>query len=444
MTTINESVSNAEAARRAKPDQGSPQIDHEFAGLAPRSWKAPIIFTVLTLAGAVVFCLTVDPGSISKVSVRTGTPGIGDVLWSLPSLITLTVMTVIMVAMTAWAWRQAIVRHHITTWYGVGFGLIFVAAFLVWAVSGEDSALQVTALLSGALFLSVPLIFGAMAGAVCEHVGVINVSIEGQLLGGAFLGAVVGSLTQNAWIGLLAAPVAGALVGCLLALFAVRYWVDHIIVGVVLNVLVTGLTNYLFSTVLTANSDVFSIPFALPVVRIPLLADIPVIGTVLFNQSCLVYIMYAVVILLQIMMFHSRWGLRMRACGEHPRAADTVGIKVNRTRVLNTILGGAIAGLGGAFFTLATGLAFGKEMSAGRGYIALAAMILGGWKPKGALLAALLFGFADNLQNALGVVGIGVPSQFMLMAPYLVTILAVAGIVGTVRAPAQEGTAYKG
>jgi simple sugar transport system permease protein len=121
-----------------------------------------------------------------------------------------------------------------------------------------------------------------------------------------------------------------------------------------------------------------------------------------------------------------------------------VGIKVNRTRILNTILGGAIAGLGGAYFTVANGLAFGKGMSAGRGFIALAAMILGGWKPKGALLAALLFGFADNLQNALGVVGVEVPSQFMLMAPYLVTIFAVAGLVGRVRPPAMEGKPYKG
>jgi simple sugar transport system permease protein len=334
-------------------------------------------------------------------------------------------------------------RKHLNTWFAILFGAAFVFAFLLWAVAGKSNPLQVTSLLSGALFLSVPLIFGAMSGCVCEHVGVINVSIEGQLLAGAFLGAVVGAVTGNPWIGLIAAPVAGALIGCLLALFAVRYWVDHIIVGVVLNVLVTGLTSYLFSTVLNGRA-VFQMAVSLPKWQVPLLSEIPVLGTVLFDQSVLTYIMYVVVIVLQIMLFKSRWGLRMRACGEHPRAADTVGIKVNKTRILNTILGGAIAGLGGAYFTLAAGLAFGKEMSAGRGYIALAAMILGGWKPKGAIAAALLFGFADNLQNALGVIGVAVPSQFMLMAPYLVTILAVAGIVGKVRAPAQEGTAYKG
>jgi simple sugar transport system permease protein len=163
-----------------------------------------------------------------------------------------------------------------------------------------------------------------------------------------------------------------------------------------------------------------------------------------FRQSLLVYLMYIVVVGLQIMVFRSRWGLRLRACGEHPKAADTVGIKVNRTRVRNTILGGAIAGLGGAYFTVAAGLAFGKEMSAGKGFIALAAMILGKWNPKGAVAAALLFGFSDTLAVALGTMNTPIPSDILHMTPYLLTILAVAGLVGRVRAPAAEGTFYKG
>ncbi|MDR2896407.1 MAG: ABC transporter permease [Propionibacteriaceae bacterium] len=410
----------------------------------PRSFKIPVILTLLTLISLGAFWLTTGGGDAFGLSIRTGTPGLGDLAWRLPSHSSLTVLVAIELVLTVLAWAFLAIRRPTPAWLSALVGTAFVASFLIWAVTNQSNPLQLTSLLSGALFLSVPLIFGAMAGAVCEHVGVINVSIEGQLLAGAFLGAVVGSLTGNPWIGLLAAPIAGAVVGALLALFAVRYWVDHIIAGVVLNVLVAGLTSYLFSTVLRNNSQTFSVAVKLPYWRIPLLADIPVIGTVLFNQSCLVYLMFAGVIVLQVMLFRSRWGLRMRACGEHPRAADTVGIKVNRTRTINTIIGGAIAGLGGAFFTLANGLAFQKDMSAGRGYIALAAMILGGWKPKGALVAALLFGFADNLQNALSVVGIAVPSQFMTMAPYIVTILAVAGVVGQVRAPAQEGQAYKG
>jgi len=424
------------------------RLEHEV--LRPRSWKLPIALTFFTLAAVFGFCGTVSADSASRVSIVTGNRWLGTILLTLPSMESILILTLVMAVLAAASWWASITRTAAVGKLRVGsgvaivFGTCFVLAFLLWAVAGRGTALQFTSLLSGALFLSVPLIFGAMAGAVCEHVGVIDVAIEGQLLAGAFLAAVVGSMAGNPWIGLVCAPVAGALVGSLLALFAVRYWVDHIIVGVVLNVFVTGLTSYLFSTVLTRNTAVFSMAVKLPAWRIPLLSEIPVIGPILFAQNVLVYIMYIAVVVLQVLMFKSRWGLRLRACGEHPRAADTVGIKVNRTRVVNTILGGAIAGLGGAYFTVANGLAFGKQMSAGRGYIALAAMILGGWKPRGALAAALLFGFADNLQNALGVVGVEVPSQFMLMAPYLVTIFAVAGLVGRVRPPAMEGKPYKG
>ena len=424
------------------------ELTHEVA--LPRSWKLPIACSILTVLGGLWFGLSTPPAVESAVSIVTGNRWLGTLNFSLPSLSAILALTGTMLVLSAVAWWASLTRTlklgrlRVGSLVGTLFGFCFVAAFLLWAVAGRGAALQFTSLLSGALFLSVPLIFGALAGTVCERVGVINVAIEGQLLAGAFLAAVVGSLTANPWLGLLAAPLAGALIGALLALFAVRYWVDHIIVGVVLNVLVTGVTSYLFSTVLSRNTDVFSVAAKLPTWRIPLLAEIPVLGPVLFAQNALVYVMYLAVIVLQILLFRSRWGLRLRACGEHPRAADTVGIKVNRTRVLNTILGGAIAGLGGAYFTIASGLAFGKQMTAGRGFIALAAMILGGWKPRGALIAALLFGFTDNLQNALAVVGVEVPSQFMLMAPYLVTIFAVAGLVGRVRPPAMEGKPYKG
>jgi simple sugar transport system permease protein len=181
----------------------------------------------------------------------------------------------------------------------------------------------------------------------------------------------------------------------------------------------------------------------LPKLPIPGLSAIPVIGPTLFNHTLLVYLMYAAVAILSVMLFRSRWGLRVRAVGEHPKAADTVGIKVNRTRVRNTIGGGAIAGLGGAFFTVSQGLAFGKEMTAGLGFIALAALILGRWRPVGALFAALLFGFANSLKDQLGIIGSSIPSQFLAMLPYLATILAVAGFVGHARPPAAEGTPYK-
>jgi simple sugar transport system permease protein len=320
------------------------------------------------------------------------------------------------------------------------FAVAWILAFMTWVIS--QRALDVTTLLQGTIVLAVPLAFGALSGVLSERAGVINIAIEGQLLFGAFGATLVGSLTGNVWIGLLAAPLVALVMGALLALFAVGYHVQQIIVGVVLNVLAIGVTSFFFGTVMRDNPGLFNAPLRLPTLRIPVLADIPVIGRVLFEQNILVYLMWVIVAGLTVALFRTRWGLRVRAVGEHPKAADTVGIKVNRTRVRNTLLGGAVAGLGGAFFTVANGLAFGKEMTGGKGYIALAAMILGRWSPKGALAAALLFGFADNLQVVLGIIGTPIPSQIMLMTPYIVTIFAVAGLVGRVRAPAAEGVAY--
>jgi simple sugar transport system permease protein len=210
----------------------------------------------------------------------------------------------------------------------------------------------------------------------------------------------------------------------------------------VLNTLVLGLTSFFFSTLLADNRETWNARQPLGVIEIPLLSQIPIVGPVLFRQTILVYAMYVAVIVLQFMLFRSRWGLRTRAVGEHPKAADTVGINVNKRRVWNTILGGAVAGLGGAFFTIGSGLAFGREMSAGNGFIALAAMILGKWNPVGAVVAALLFGFSKNLGNVLGTIGSPMPSQLLAMLPYVITIFAVAGLVGRVRAPAAEGIPY--
>jgi simple sugar transport system permease protein len=262
------------------------------------------------------------------------------------------------------------------------------------------------------------------------------------LLAGAFAAAVVATLAGNAYVALLFAPIAGGLVAVLLALFSIKYRVDQIVVGVVLNVLVVGITSYLFSTVLKDNKATLNTPPGLPRIEIPLLADIPVIGSVLFNQNILVYLMFIGVFLLQFLLFRSRWGLRLRSVGEHPKAADTVGIKVNRTRWINVIVGGAVAGLGGASFTIAAAIGFGKDMTAGKGYIALAAMILGRWNPNGALAAAILFGFAEALRGTLSIIGTPVPTHFLAMLPYLATIFAVAGLVGKVRAPAAEGVPY--
>jgi simple sugar transport system permease protein len=405
-----------------------------------RSWKAPIWLSVFALVAVVAFAGGAPAGETSTFGLSLP----GDDVQLSPITVTTTTATwtlallcaAIAVTSAVFAYR----RRPTPVWALALFGVAWVLAFLVWAVSG--ASISLTGLLAGSLLLAVPIAFGAQAGVLCERAGVINIAIEGHLLAGAFGAAVVASLTGSLWLGLAAAPVFGLLVALLLVLFAIRYFVDQIIVGVVLNVLVIGLTGFLFSQVLSQNQAEWNTPGTFAPIKIPLLGDIPVIGPVFFNQSVIVYLLYLVVAVLQVALFRSRWGLRVRAVGEHPEAADTVGIKVNLVRTRNVLIAGAVAGLGGAFFTLGAVGAFGKEMTAGKGFIALAAMIFGRYSPVGAVFAALLFGFADNLQNVLTIVGSPVPSEFMLMAPYLVTIFAVAGLVGRVRVPAADGQPY--
>ncbi len=409
--------------------------------LQPVEWKYPILYGVLAVIAFVAFGLGA-PGDAQTTFAFTAP----DAFLAIPDLVVASkiaaiVVGVILLALAGFSLWATRVRAEVGVWLPLAFGVLFVFAFLTWAGAGRG-VIATTSLLAGGLALSVPLIFGAMCGLVGERSGIINIAIEGQLLAGAFLAAVVASVAKNPYVGLIAAPLAGAIVGSILVFFAVKYWVNQIIIGVVLNVLVVGLTNFLFSTLLTQNQELWNSRQALPALPVPLLSEIPVIGPVFFKQNILVYLMYVVVIVLHVAVFHSKWGLRMRAIGEHPRAADTVGINVNRGRVLNTIFAGAIAGLGGAFFTIGSGLAFGKEMTAGQGYIALAAMILGKWNPFGALFAAILFGFTKNLGNSLSAIGAPIPQDLLFMLPYIVTIFAVAGFVGQVRAPAAEGIPY--
>lgn len=321
------------------------------------------------------------------------------------------------------------------------FAATFLMSFLCWAAAGKF--IPFTGLLQGALLLSVPLIFGAMAGVLSERSGVINIAIEGQLLAGAFMSGVIASLTQNTWLGLLIAPFAGAAISWLLAVFAIKYGIDQVVLGFVLNVLVIGLTNFLYKKLLIPYQSTWNSGGTFAPIEIPLLSKIPVIGPIFFSQSIIVYLMYVVVIIIHIALFKSRWGLRTRSVGEHPTAAESVGIDVNKIRFRNVVIAGAVAGLGGAFFTLGAVGAFNKEMTAGKGFIALAALIFGRWSPMGAVAAALIFGFADNLQGLLTITGTPIPSEFMLMAPYIATIIAVSGFVGKVRAPAADGIPYK-
>ncbi|WP_300267195.1 ABC transporter permease [Microbacterium sp.] len=404
------------------------------------SWKTPIIFGLFTVLFALLPLLAPREGDSTFRLVRSASAVIQLPEVVIPATPTAWACVVLLAAVTIVSiiWTRA--HRRLPLWLTVVYAVFLMIGFLSWAAAG--GTLPMIGLLGGALALATPLIFGALGGVIGERVGVVNIAIEAQLLAGAFLAAVVGSATGSPWAGLVAAMVAGALVSSVLAVFAITYFVNQIIVGVVLNVLVAGLTTFLYRQVLNPNDAALNSPPLFPELPIPVLSEIPVLGPVLFRQTIIVYLMYVTVFLVWFGLYRTRWGLRLRAVGEHPQAADTVGIKVVSTRYWNVILAGAIAGMGGAFYTLVTNPQFGREMTAGAGYIALAAVIFGKWDPIRATLAALLFGFATNLQGVLSVIGSPVPSQFMLMLPYIVTIFAVAGLVGRSRPPAASGEPY--
>ena len=405
----------------------------------PIDWRAPITLSVVAVLGFVVFGLLGRDQTVTFSWASRGVPTfIPD--WVANSQVVGFATGVLMLVIAVYATWLAVQRRRVPGWFVAIFALSFLVALLGWVGAGDR--VPFVYLLTGAIAFSVPVVLGALAGVLGERVGVVNIAIEGQLLAGAFSSAVVASITGNLLLGLVAAAIAGMLVSFVLAAFAIKYLVEQVIVGVVLNVLVTGLTGFLYGALLAPNEATLNRPVRFPRVEIPVLSDIPIIGPVLFNQTFIGYLMFITVGVVAWGLYRTRWGLRLRAVGEHPQAADTVGIKVNPTRFWNVLLAGAIAGMGGAYFTLVSVPQFGKDMTAGLGFIALAAVIFGRWDPIRATLAALLFGFATNLQNLLSILKTPIPGEFMLMLPYVVTLLAVAGFAGQIKAPAADGKPY--
>jgi simple sugar transport system permease protein len=321
---------------------------------------------------------------------------------------------------------------------GIAFAL-FVVALMIWATA--DQSFSLVSMLTSTVARATPIALGALSGILCERAGVVNIGIEGMLLGGAFTGVVFGSLIGG-WVGLLAATIVGGILALLLAVLAVNFQVDQIIIGVVINILVLGLTSFLTAQLLKERPSWNDAPI-FPSIKIPILGDIPIIGPTLFNQTIIVYATYVLVIGVTILLFRTRWGLRTRAVGENPKAADSLGVSVARVRYRAVVLGGMVGGFGGAWFTLGTVGRFDEGMTGGRGFIGLAAMIFGGWNPIGAFGAALIFGFSDSLQQKLSIIQTPFPTEFLAMAPYLVTIVVVAGLVGRARPPAADGKPWK-
>lgn len=317
---------------------------------------------------------------------------------------------------------------------------LLVFSFLVWAAAGKS--LNLAGLIATTLIKSVPITIGALSGILSERAGIVNIAIEGMMLAGALSSTVAASITGSLWIGVLAGIFTGMLMALLHGWLSIKYKVNQIISGTVINILATGLTSYLSAKFLQHYQNL-NTPGTFRPWAIPLLSDIPFLGPILFNNNIFVYAMYIFLALLTFALFSTKWGLRLRSVGEHPKAADTLGINVIRTRYMAVILSGMMAGVGGSYFTLGSVGRFDEVMTAGRGFIGLAAMIFGNWTPVGSFGAGLLFGFADSLASRLAILGLPIPPQFLGMAPYIATMIVLAGIIGRSQMPAADGVPYE-
>jgi len=418
-----------------------------------RAGTARLVKQVVVLGLAAVlllwFALSVDHPTVTYTLEERATP---DSRRELDAQVVAWSAFAVVLVVLALAALDRLRRGWVSTLLFVVAGLAFYAGFLMWYFSDQQvqegfSAIAIVNPLPQTVVYATPLVLGALAGVLCERAGVVNIAIEGQFLVGAFFAAVVSSLAYSAEAGLIGGAAAGVGLGALLAFFALKYRVDQVVVGVVLIALALGLTNFLLGQIPSSQENAtlhayLNEPLTLEPITIPVLSDIPVLGDALFDQTLLVYLMYVAVAIVTVVLFQTRWGLRVRSVGEHPKAADTVGIKVNRMRWSAVLLGGLFAGLGGSFFTVGSTGAFDQNPSNGQGFIALAAVIMGRWHPIGASVAALFFGFLMATRDQLTVLT-KINSEVLSAAPYLATIIVVAGFIGRVRAPAASGQAYE-
>jgi simple sugar transport system permease protein len=352
-------------------------------------------------------------------------------LWVLTGVITGAVAMGQLVRGTRFPWRRTLLIV-VPVWV-----LTIMASLL------DGKAANLTAVITGSLEYAVPISLGAFAGILSERSGMLNIALEGKFLVGALTAAVLVSVTHNVIIGIAGAAFAASLVGLLLAWLGIRWKVDQIISGVVINIGAIGITNFLFLRVLSKHTELNTPQPTVEPISIPVLSHIPVIGPILFDGTPYLYFTLIVMVFFTYMLFRTRWGLRLRASGEKPSAAGTVGIDVIRIRYRSLFLAGILAGIAGSYLSLSTAGSFQMQMSAGKGYIALAAVIFGAWNPIYAFGAALVFGFADSIQALLSILGVDVPPQLLNSVPYIVTIVVVAGLVGRVRGPAAAGQPYE-
>ncbi len=395
-----------------------------------------VIFAALGLLSLQAATGTMDTLSTFSfwIDKQGGTPATFETsagaLWILAGVVSGVIGILQLVRGTSFPWRRS---------------LLVLLPLLITAILGTLLAgkpANLTGVFAGSLELAVPITLGALAGILSERSGMLNIAIEGKFLVGACIAAIVASVTGNALVGVAAALVAGALVGFLLAWLGIRHGVDQIISGVVVNIGALGVTNFLFLRVLSQNTAL-NTPPSIEAIQVPVLSSIPVLGPLLFSGTPYLYFTIGLMLFLTYMLFRTRWGLRLRASGEKPSAAGTVGIDVLKIRYQAMVLGGMAAGLAGSYLSLSSAGSFQMGMSAGRGFIALAAVIFGAWHPIYAFGAALVFGFSDAIQALMSILGVDVPPQLLNSVPYIVTIVVVAGVVGRVRGPAAAGKPYE-
>jgi simple sugar transport system permease protein len=409
---------------------------YEFISPARRRVMG-VVFLVFAAAIWLIFVRDLQPGLETTFKMAPGGSKVEMADWVFPSAATMNILALVSAAMGA---------YQLARGFGKRMNLImalvagmFIFSFLTWAAAGQS--MNFAGLIRASLLKAVPLTLGALSGILCERSGVVNIAIEGMMLTGAFVGAVVGSAT-NMWVGLLGAIFAGGVLGLVHAVMSIKYKTDQIISGTVINIFAAGLTSYLSAKFMQPYPEINN-PGIFGQYEIPLLAKIPFIGPIFFDHNIFVYAVYVFLIVLTVALFYTKWGLRLRSVGEHPKAADTLGINVFRTRYMAVILGGMMAGFGGGYFVLGSVGRFDEMMTAGRGFIGLAAMIFGNWNPLGAFGAGLLFGFADALASKLAILKVPIPSEFLLMIPYIATMIVLAGVVGRGKMPAADGQPYE-
>lgn len=372
--------------------------------------------------------------------------------WSFRPPTVVAVIGVLFIATAVMAFLGRRFDRHAARSQGVAAALTIPLVLVIALALSDSSSTNVTNLLAGSLVLATPFALGSMTGLWCEHAGIVNIGIEGMMLAAAGVGFMVYTLlgdatdTKMIWIGVLASVLTGALLGALHAWLTVTFLVNQIISGVVINLFALGLTGFLRSEVIVKQG--VTTGQSLPIFGVPLLDRIPVIGDQLFRNQPIFFMTIVIVALTGLVMYRTPWGLRVRSSGENPHAAETLGVNVLKIRYQAVILGGAIAGLAGAWFSMEAQAGFEDNMTNGAGFIALAAMIFGKWRPWPAFAGAVLFGFTRALGARLQFLNVAVgsfeiPSTFWQMLPYVATLIVVAGAIGRAIAPAAEGTPYE-